>query len=160
MEVHAATAQRWRCLPLISWTEVRRRDEWERMTDYGHDLEFGVFITGAADVAARAVELSLVAERVGIDLVTVQDHPYQPRFLDTWTLLWFVAARTTRIRLTPNVMNLPLRQPAVMARAASGMRSRAWGASPHLRAGRRCARGDDRRHSLALGDERRWPRQL
>ena len=38
------------------------------------------------------------AERVGLDLVTFQDHPYQRRFLDTWTLLSYVAGRTERVR--------------------------------------------------------------
>jgi len=32
------------------------------------------------------------AERLGLDFVTVQDHPYQPAFHDTWTLLTFLAA--------------------------------------------------------------------
>ena len=31
--------------------------------------------------------LARLTEQVGLDLVTVQDHPYQARFLDTWTLL-------------------------------------------------------------------------
>jgi alkanesulfonate monooxygenase SsuD/methylene tetrahydromethanopterin reductase-like flavin-dependent oxidoreductase (luciferase family) len=46
------------------------------------------------------------------------DHPYQPAFLDTWTLLSYVAARTERVRLSGYVLNLPSRPPAVLARAA------------------------------------------
>lgn len=91
------------------------------MTDYRHDLEFGVFVTGAVDAEARVVELSVLAEREGLDVVSFQDHPYQPRLLDTWTLLSFVAARTTRVRLTPNVLNLPLRPPAVVARSVASL---------------------------------------
>jgi alkanesulfonate monooxygenase SsuD/methylene tetrahydromethanopterin reductase-like flavin-dependent oxidoreductase (luciferase family) len=53
--------------------------------------------------------------------VTFQDHPYQPAFLDTWTLLSYVAARTSRVRLAPNVVNLPLRPPAVLARSAASL---------------------------------------
>jgi alkanesulfonate monooxygenase SsuD/methylene tetrahydromethanopterin reductase-like flavin-dependent oxidoreductase (luciferase family) len=85
--------------------------------DYGHDLEFGVFVTPAAE----AVALAVAADRAGLDLVTFQDHPYQARFLDTWTLLSFVAARTTRIRVAPNVLNVPLRPPAVVARAVASL---------------------------------------
>jgi alkanesulfonate monooxygenase SsuD/methylene tetrahydromethanopterin reductase-like flavin-dependent oxidoreductase (luciferase family) len=89
--------------------------------DYGHALEFGVFVTPAAADAAAVVALAELAEELGLDLVSFQDHPYQPRFLDTWTLLAFVAARTARIRLAPNVLNLPLRPPAVVARAVASL---------------------------------------
>ncbi len=91
------------------------------MSDYGHDLLFGTFTTPVARPAMHAVELAQVAERAGLDLATFQDHPYQPAFHDTWTLLAFVASRTSRIRLSPNVLNLPLRQPAVLARAAASL---------------------------------------
>jgi alkanesulfonate monooxygenase SsuD/methylene tetrahydromethanopterin reductase-like flavin-dependent oxidoreductase (luciferase family) len=89
------------------------------MTDYGHELTFGCFVTPVAQPPMRPVELALVAERAGLDLVTYQDHPYQAAFADTWTLMSFVAARTERIRICGNVLNLPLRPPAVLARAAA-----------------------------------------
>src|SRR5262249_17293500 len=89
------------------------------MTDYGQDLLFGSFITPINKPATHAVDLALLAERAGLDLVTFQDHPYQPAFHDTWTLLSYVAAQTSRIRLSGNVLNLPLRPPAVMARSAA-----------------------------------------
>jgi alkanesulfonate monooxygenase SsuD/methylene tetrahydromethanopterin reductase-like flavin-dependent oxidoreductase (luciferase family) len=91
------------------------------VTDYGHALEFGVFVTPASQDAAGVVELATIADRSGLDLVTFQDHPYQPRFLDTWTLLSFVAARTSRVRVAANVLNLPLRAPAVLARAVASL---------------------------------------
>jgi alkanesulfonate monooxygenase SsuD/methylene tetrahydromethanopterin reductase-like flavin-dependent oxidoreductase (luciferase family) len=91
------------------------------MPDYGHELQFGSFITpGNADPQAT-VALAVAAERVGLDLITFQDHPYQPRFLDSWTLLSYVAARTERVHLSPNVLNLALRPPAVVARAAASL---------------------------------------
>lgn len=91
------------------------------MTDYGHDLLFGTFVTPLAAQSGTVVELARLAERCGLDLVTFQDHPYQPRFLDAWTLLTWVAARTERVRLAPNVLNLPLRQPTVIARSAASL---------------------------------------
>jgi alkanesulfonate monooxygenase SsuD/methylene tetrahydromethanopterin reductase-like flavin-dependent oxidoreductase (luciferase family) len=91
------------------------------MNDYGHDLQFGVFITPTNSPALQAVELAVVADRAGLDLATFQDHPYQPRFHDTWTLLSFVAARTERIHLSANVHNLPLRHPALLARSAASL---------------------------------------
>jgi len=91
------------------------------MTDYGHDLLFGTFVTPTANDAQRVVDLAVTADRAGLDLVTFQDHPYQPAFLDTATLLSYVAARTERVRLSANVTSLPLRPPAVLARAAASL---------------------------------------
>jgi alkanesulfonate monooxygenase SsuD/methylene tetrahydromethanopterin reductase-like flavin-dependent oxidoreductase (luciferase family) len=91
------------------------------MTDYGHDLLFGTFITPTVQPVHRAVELAVVADRAGLDLATFQDHPYLPRFHDTWTLISYAAARTERIHLSGNVLNLPLRPPAVLARAAASL---------------------------------------
>ena len=91
------------------------------MPDYGHDLLFGVFLPPLAEQAETVVTLARIADAAGIDLVTVQDHPYQPAFLDTWTLLSHLAARTERARLVPNVANLPLRPPAVLARSAASL---------------------------------------
>jgi alkanesulfonate monooxygenase SsuD/methylene tetrahydromethanopterin reductase-like flavin-dependent oxidoreductase (luciferase family)/hemerythrin-like domain-containing protein len=67
------------------------------------------------------LELARLADVVGLDLVSFQDHPYQPRFLDTWTLLSVVAAVTTNVRVAPNVANLPLRHPVVLARSAASL---------------------------------------
>lgn len=82
---------------------------------------FGVFVTPTAAQPQRVVELAAHAEAVGLDLVTVQDHPYQPAFLDAWTLLSFIAARTERVQLAGNVLSLPLRPPAVLARSAASL---------------------------------------
>jgi alkanesulfonate monooxygenase SsuD/methylene tetrahydromethanopterin reductase-like flavin-dependent oxidoreductase (luciferase family) len=89
--------------------------------DYGHDLLFGSFITPSAQQPHAVVGLAQASEEAGLDLVTFQDHPYQPGFLDTWTLLTYVAAATTTIQLAPNVLNVPLRPPSVTARAAASL---------------------------------------
>ena len=91
------------------------------MPDYGRNLLFGAFITPAAAPPQQAVELVVTAEAAGLDLASFQDHPYQPRFLDTWTLLSYAAARTQRISLATNVLNLPLRQPVIVARSAASL---------------------------------------
>jgi alkanesulfonate monooxygenase SsuD/methylene tetrahydromethanopterin reductase-like flavin-dependent oxidoreductase (luciferase family) len=89
--------------------------------DYGHDLLFGTFITPTADQPDRVVALAQLTEQVGLDLVTVQDHPYQARFLDTWTLLSVIAASTSTVRVAPNVANLPLRPAAVLGRSVASL---------------------------------------
>jgi alkanesulfonate monooxygenase SsuD/methylene tetrahydromethanopterin reductase-like flavin-dependent oxidoreductase (luciferase family) len=85
------------------------------------ELLFGSFLTPLAEQPDRVVALAQLSEQAGLDLVTFQDHPYQPAFLDTWTLLSWVGAVTSRIRLAPNVLNLPLRQPLVVARSAASL---------------------------------------
>ena len=91
------------------------------MTDYDHDLKFGTFAIPAAQGAREVIELAKAADRAGLDLVTFQDHPYQPSFLDTSTLLAYVAAQTERVHVSANVASLPLRPPAALARAAASV---------------------------------------
>jgi Luciferase-like monooxygenase/FAD binding domain/Berberine and berberine like len=91
------------------------------MPDYGHDLTFGTFITPRSRRPDDVVALAQLTEQAGLDLATFQDHPYQPAFLDTWTLMSWVAAQTETLRVAPNVLNLPLRQPAVLARSAASL---------------------------------------
>lgn len=89
--------------------------------NYGHTLKFGTFITPLNKAPDEIVALAKRSETLGYDLVTFQDHPYQAAFLDTWTLLSLVAGQTERVHLSPNVLNLPLRPPAVLARAAASL---------------------------------------
>ena len=51
----------------------------------------------------------------------IQDHPYQYRFLDTWLLIADLLARSERMRFFPDVANLPLRHPALMAKQAASL---------------------------------------
>lgn len=91
------------------------------MTDYGHDLLFGAVLVPSSGQPHDAVASARSAERAGLDLVSVPDHPYRPEFLDAWTVLASMAAVTSRVRVFPNVANLPLRPPAALARAAASL---------------------------------------
>ncbi|HUS15507.1 MAG TPA: LLM class flavin-dependent oxidoreductase, partial [Chloroflexia bacterium] len=91
------------------------------MADLGHELWFGAFLTPSAQQADAVVQVARFADQIGLDLIGIQDHPYQPQFLDTWTLLAALARETERIRLVPDVINLPLRPPAVLAKAAASL---------------------------------------
>jgi alkanesulfonate monooxygenase SsuD/methylene tetrahydromethanopterin reductase-like flavin-dependent oxidoreductase (luciferase family) len=87
--------------------------------DYGRDVTFGYFlIPNAAD---PLLDTAREIEARGLDWIGVQDHPYQRRFVDTWTLLGAIAAVTARVGFFPDVANLPLRPPAVMAKAAASL---------------------------------------
>lgn len=89
------------------------------MTQQDRTLKFGYFLIPNAE--SPLLSLAQEAERLGLDYIGVQDHPYQRRFVDTWSLLSMIAAATSRICLFPDVANLPLRAPAVMAKAAASI---------------------------------------
>ncbi|GAB3713998.1 LLM class flavin-dependent oxidoreductase [Mariniluteicoccus flavus] len=89
------------------------------MPDHLQDLRFGLFPTPTAADPDGVVELAVLAESLGLDLVSIQDHPYQAAHADTWTLLSAIGARTSTLRLSTNVANVPLRPPVVLARSAA-----------------------------------------
>jgi alkanesulfonate monooxygenase SsuD/methylene tetrahydromethanopterin reductase-like flavin-dependent oxidoreductase (luciferase family) len=84
-------------------------------------LEFGISITPEWSKQDDLLDLARVADQAGLDLIGVQDHPYQWRFHDTWTLIAFLAGRTSRVRFFPDVIDLPLRPPAVLAKSAASL---------------------------------------
>jgi alkanesulfonate monooxygenase SsuD/methylene tetrahydromethanopterin reductase-like flavin-dependent oxidoreductase (luciferase family) len=85
----------------------------------GAPIRFGISLVPATDDLDRIRELVRLADEAGLDLVGIQDHPYQRRFLDTWSLIPALFAETKRISICTDVANLPLRPPAVMAKAAA-----------------------------------------
>ncbi len=91
------------------------------MSDYGRDLEFGVSVEPLADPPDWAARVARAADVAGLDLIGIQDHPYQRRFLDTWTLIATLVPVTRHIRFFPDVANLPLRPPAMLAKAAASL---------------------------------------
>jgi alkanesulfonate monooxygenase SsuD/methylene tetrahydromethanopterin reductase-like flavin-dependent oxidoreductase (luciferase family) len=91
------------------------------MADYGRELEFGASVEPLADPPDWAARVAMAADRAGLDVLGIQDHPYQRRFLDTWTLISTLIPLTERIRFFPDVACLPLRPPAVLAKAAASL---------------------------------------
>lgn len=82
-------------------------------------VELGFFPEPRADDLDALLRRVRYADEAGLDLVGIQDHPYQRRFVDTFALLAFLAARTSRVRLFPDVANLPLREAATLAKQAA-----------------------------------------
>jgi alkanesulfonate monooxygenase SsuD/methylene tetrahydromethanopterin reductase-like flavin-dependent oxidoreductase (luciferase family) len=85
------------------------------------ELRLGIFVAPDATNPSSTVEQILAADASGLDVVGVQDHPYQHRFFDTWTLLAYLAGRTAQVRFLPDVLNLPLRLPAVIAKSVASL---------------------------------------
>jgi alkanesulfonate monooxygenase SsuD/methylene tetrahydromethanopterin reductase-like flavin-dependent oxidoreductase (luciferase family) len=91
------------------------------VADAGLPVRFGWFLVPEAADPGGLLEAARLAERAGFDLIGIQDHPYQRRYLDTFTLLAALAAATERVGLFPDVASLPLRHPAMLAKAAASI---------------------------------------
>lgn len=89
--------------------------------DYAKQLQFGIFPVPRADSLHDVLRAARAADEGGLDLIGIQDHPYQRRFVDTWALMAWVLAQTNRITVFPDVANLPLRPPRMLAKAAASL---------------------------------------
>jgi alkanesulfonate monooxygenase SsuD/methylene tetrahydromethanopterin reductase-like flavin-dependent oxidoreductase (luciferase family) len=89
--------------------------------DRGLPVRFGWFLVPEAADPQGLIRDARLAERAGFDLIGIQDHPYQRRYLDTFTLLAGLATATERIGLFPDVASLPLRHPAMLAKASASL---------------------------------------
>ncbi|HEY6790538.1 MAG TPA: LLM class flavin-dependent oxidoreductase [Trebonia sp.] len=84
-------------------------------------MQFGAFIGPRADDIAGVRERVLAAERAGFDFVSIQDHPYVPTYLDTFSLIANLMAMTSTLRFMTDVANLPLRPAPMLAKAAASI---------------------------------------
>lgn len=89
------------------------------MPDYGHDLQFGFFLDPATGNPERTLEIARILDELGYDLIGIQDHPYQQKHFDAMALIGVILGQTSRIRVFPDVANLPLRPPAMLAKEAA-----------------------------------------
>jgi alkanesulfonate monooxygenase SsuD/methylene tetrahydromethanopterin reductase-like flavin-dependent oxidoreductase (luciferase family) len=87
----------------------------------GGVVELGISIVPYVDSLEGNRELVRVADEGGLAFVGIQDHPYQHHFFDTWSLIPTLLAETKRISFFTDVANLPLRPPAVMAKASASL---------------------------------------
>ena len=76
-----------------------------------------------ADVGntAGVLELATQADRDGLDLFTMADHPYFGEKLDAYATLAFLLGRTSNIAGAVTVTNLPCRPAPVLARAVTSL---------------------------------------
>lgn len=81
---------------------------------------FGISLVPSSASPDKALEIAKLVDNLGsIDMIGIQDHPYTATYMDTWTLLTALATSTRRVRFFTNVADIPLRQPSVLAKAAS-----------------------------------------
>lgn len=67
----------------------------------GRPISFGYFLVPTA--GEPLVATAQRVEALGLDYVGIQDHPYQRRYVDTWSLMAAIAASTTTLRIFPDV---------------------------------------------------------
>ena len=99
-----------------------------------HDLTFGVFIPQGWKMElasiedpqakwAKAVEVAMLAEELGLDSLWVYDHfhnvpvPAHETMFECWTTMAAISQRTSRIRLGQMVGCAPYRNPACWRRS-------------------------------------------
>lgn len=91
-------------------------------------LLLGLNLSTSAAAAADPVADALEAERLGFDFVSANDHPMggSPTH-ELWTLLAWIAARTSTIKVASRVLGVPYRNPAVVAKMAASLQALSGG---------------------------------
>lgn len=86
------------------------------------DLLFGIGVSTSATPRVDPVAAAVRAEAFGYDFVSASDHPCGTRpTYETWTMLSWIAARTTRIKVASRVLGVPYRPPAMVAKMAESL---------------------------------------
>src|SRR2546426_11892465 len=80
---------------------------------------FGLSITPYSSNLENIFKLAKTADDLGLDIIGIQDHPYNGSFMDTWTLLSGLASSTGKVRYFADVSDLPMRPPAMLAKASA-----------------------------------------
>jgi alkanesulfonate monooxygenase SsuD/methylene tetrahydromethanopterin reductase-like flavin-dependent oxidoreductase (luciferase family) len=82
-------------------------------------VAFGLNVDPNTDGLPIAARIAAIADTSGLEYAGIQDHPYNPDFVDTLTQITWLAAHTSRVHLFPNVADLPLRPPTMLAKQAA-----------------------------------------
>lgn len=83
----------------------------------GQRLGFGAGGVLRDASVSKILDLAQSADELGFDLFSLSDHLHTDRpTLEPWTGLSWLAGKTTRIELATNVLGLPYRAPAVLAK--------------------------------------------
>ncbi|MBA8953766.1 LLM class flavin-dependent oxidoreductase [Actinomadura namibiensis] len=80
---------------------------------------FGIQLAPEAATLGTFRALARQADRSGLDLLGVQDHPYAAGLADTFSVMATVLAETERLRVFPDVASLPMRGPGVLAKQSA-----------------------------------------
>jgi alkanesulfonate monooxygenase SsuD/methylene tetrahydromethanopterin reductase-like flavin-dependent oxidoreductase (luciferase family) len=87
----------------------------------GPQVVFGFGAHSDIDEAPELLRMAQRAERDGLDLFSLSDHPYLGARLDAYASIGFILGGTQRISGFANVTNLPTRPAPVLARAVTSL---------------------------------------
>ncbi|RJL33139.1 LLM class flavin-dependent oxidoreductase [Bailinhaonella thermotolerans] len=82
-------------------------------------VRFGLDVSTSAAPGADPVAYARLAEELGFDFLSASDHPAgsHPTY-ETWTMLSWIAAATSRVQIATRVLGVPYRNPALVAKMA------------------------------------------
>ena len=86
------------------------------------ELSLGVGVPTSAAPGDDPAVIAQEAERLGYDFVSAADHPCgtEPSY-ETTTMLTWIAAHTSRIKVASRVLAVPFRSPAMVAKLAASL---------------------------------------
>ncbi|WP_344939189.1 LLM class flavin-dependent oxidoreductase [Actinomadura miaoliensis] len=82
---------------------------------------FGFGAHSGIDQAPELLRMAQQADREGLDIFSLSDHPYLGERLDAYASIGFVLGRTERIAGFANVTNLPTRPAPMLARTVTSL---------------------------------------
>ncbi|GAA4361214.1 LLM class flavin-dependent oxidoreductase [Actinomadura verrucosospora] len=86
-----------------------------------HDLVFGFGAHSTFDDGPELLRTARQADRDGLDLFSLSDHPYIGERLDAYATIGFVLGGTRRLAALANVTNLPTRPAPMLARTVAAL---------------------------------------
>ena len=88
------------------------------MTASTNPLRFGINPRGIS--YERVVSIAQIAEEAGFEVISFSDRPPEAN-LEGWTFATAVAVQTKKIAITHSTLNIPFRNPALLAKMASSL---------------------------------------
>jgi alkanesulfonate monooxygenase SsuD/methylene tetrahydromethanopterin reductase-like flavin-dependent oxidoreductase (luciferase family) len=112
-------------------------------------MQLGLSVPTDVRPGMDPVALAQLAEHLGFDFVSSSDHPEgtSPTY-ENWTMLTWIAAATSRIKVATRVLGVPYRSPAMVAKMAESLQRLSGG---RLILGLGGGSSDDEHHAFGLG---------
>jgi alkanesulfonate monooxygenase SsuD/methylene tetrahydromethanopterin reductase-like flavin-dependent oxidoreductase (luciferase family) len=85
------------------------------------DVVFGFGAHSGIEDGPELLRMTQQADRDGLDIFSLSDHPYLGRRLDAYATIGFVLGRTQHLRGLANVTNLPTRPAPMLARTVTSL---------------------------------------
>lgn len=88
---------------------------------FAGEFVFGFGAHSGIDDGSELLRMAEQADRDGLNVFSLSDHPYLGERLDAYAAVGFILGRTQHIAGLTNVTNLPTRPPAMLARTVTSL---------------------------------------